>query len=466
MRREWRCVVTVTRSDPGPDEVGVMDVRALMYAVRRHKAIFGVLFLLGVAAGVMFTLIRPPLLASKVLVVIPGTRYVQTQAVIAGSDPVLINANKALVPPLSLVTLRRQVSVTNVTSTVLAITATGPTAAQAQDLANAVARSYVALVRSSKSPGGKTSAQMLETATPATGATVPARAAETGGLGALAGAVLGIIVVAAIGRTDRRLRERDEIAAATGASVLASVPVARPSDAAGWAKLLQRYEPSVVHAWSLRKALRQLGLIDARSVRGTDVSVTVLSLSSDRRALALGPQLAVFAASLGIPTTLVVGPQQQSRYASALSGGCTMTATALSGQPGSLRFAARDDDDAFDWDPVPTRGDYPPPPPALAALTVVIEVADSHDPRPKHAAGATATLLGVSAGGTTAEQVARLAVSVASDGRDIAGVLVADPFVSDRTTGSLPHVDRAHRRRAAMTPKHARLDGTRAEIRR
>ena len=39
-------------------------------------------------------------------------------------------------------------------------------------------------------------------------------------------------------------------------------------------------------------------------------SLAVLSLSSDPGPLALGPQLAVFAASLGIPTTLVIGPQQ------------------------------------------------------------------------------------------------------------------------------------------------------------
>ena len=40
------------------------------------------------------------------------------------------------------------------------------------------------------------------------------------------------------------------------------------------------------------------------------LSLAVLSLSSDPDALALGPQLAVFAAAQGIPTSLVIGPQQ------------------------------------------------------------------------------------------------------------------------------------------------------------
>jgi capsular polysaccharide biosynthesis protein len=429
-----------------------LDLRTLLYAVRRHKVIFGVLFLLGLAAGAAYTVVSPPLLASKVLVIVPGTRQIQTQAVIAASDPVLIRADHMLVPPVPLDTLRHQVTVSNVTSTVLEITATGKTAIGAQDVANAVARSYVAFVKSPRSPGGKTSAQVLENATPATGAALRGRAAETSGLGAVAGALLAIVIIAAIGRADRRLRERDEIAAAIGASVLASFPVARPSDAAGWARLLQGYEPAVVHAWSLRKALRQLGLTDVWSVTGSGVSVAVLSLSSDRRALALGPQLAVFAASLGIPTTLVVGPQQESRYASALSAGCTATATALTGQPGRLRFAASDSE-LFDQN-------------GTAALTVIVEVADSRDPRPKYPARATATVLGVSAGATTAEQLARLAVSVATDGADIAGVLVADPFTSDRTTGSLPQLGRTPGRRGATNPKPARIASTPAETQR
>jgi capsular polysaccharide biosynthesis protein len=417
-----------------------LDARTLLFAVRRHKAIFGVLFLLGLAIGTAFTLIKPPLLASKVLVVIPGTRYIQTQAVIAASDPVLLAAARNLHPIIPLETLRHRVKVATVTSTVLAITALGKTASQAQETVNAVADSYVDFVQSPKSPGGKTTAEVLENATPAIGPTLPVRTVETGGLGGLAGALIGIIVVAAIGRTDRRLRERDEIAVAIGAPVLASIPVAHPSDPAGWARLLENYEPTITHAWSLRKALRQLGLSEGRSPGQPRVSVAVVSLSSDRRALALGPQLAIFATALGIPTRLVVGQQQESGYTAALSAGCTMTATALSDQSNRLQFAT-EDSDAVDR--------YAP-----AALTVIVEVVDSREPRFSHSSRATATVLGVSAGATTAEQLARVAVGVAATGRDISGALVANPLPSDRTTGNLPQIGQPQRRRGPAHTRH------------
>lgn len=429
-----------------------MDARTVLYAIRRHKFVFCVLFLLGMAAGVAFTLIRPPMLASKVLVVVPSTRFIQTQVVIAGSDPVLLAAGQSLHPPINVEMLHHRVSVASVTTSVLEITGLGKTARQAQDIADAVAHSYVTFVRSPGNPGGKISAQVLESATPAIGPTLTARAAETGGLGALGGAVIGIIIVAAMGRTDRRLRERDEIAAAIGAPVLASVPVARPSDTSGWAKLLENYDPTLVHAWSLRQALRQLGVIDGRSGTGASVSVAVVSLSSDRRALALGPQLAIFASSLGIPTTLVVAAQRERDPTSALSAACTMTASATSGRPSRLRFAVGDSGQGDRF--------------ASAALTVIIDVVDSRDPKLTRSTSAMSRVLAVSAGAATAEQLARAGVSVTAEGAEIAGVLIANPLASDRTTGSLPHLSRLARRPALAGQRQARVNGTTTETQR
>ncbi len=224
-----------------------------------------------------------------------------------------------------------------------------------------------------------------------------AKAAETGGLGALAGILLGGIVVVSIGRTDRRLRERDEIAGAVGAPVLASVPVIHPSDTSGWVRLLEAYEPGVVHAWSLRKALRHVGVADGRSGGGAGVCLGVVSLSADRAALAVGPQLAVYAASLGVPTTLVIGPQQDPDATAALSAACTTVASG-SRQAGSLQFAV---------------GEYPEAGwLSDAGLTVVVAVADSRSPRLASAMSATTTVLAVSAGVVTAEQLARVAASV------------------------------------------------------
>ena len=72
--------------------------------------------------------------------------------------------------------------------------------------------------------------------------------------------LVGAVIALAVGRHDRRLRERDEIADSIGVSVLASFPVAHPSDAAGWIKLLEDYKPGALHAWQLRQALHYLGM--------------------------------------------------------------------------------------------------------------------------------------------------------------------------------------------------------------
>ena len=129
----------------------------------------------------------------------------------------------------------------------------------------------------------------------------------------------------AISHRDRRLFERDDIANSIGIPVLASISVRHPSDAAEWTKLVEAYKPGAVDAWQLRMAMQQLGMTghapaDRLHNSGSDLwneglgvgcfSLAVLCLSSDAGALALGPQLAVFASSLGIPTALVIGPQQ------------------------------------------------------------------------------------------------------------------------------------------------------------
>ena len=103
-------------------------------------------------------------------------------------------------------------------------------------------------------------------------------------------------------------------------------PVAHPSDAAGWTRLLQEYKPGRRARRAAAQALQQL---TGRRPRGNGPiavarSFTVLSLSSDPGALALGPQLAVFAASLGIPTALVIGPQQDVNAAATLRTACAV----------------------------------------------------------------------------------------------------------------------------------------------
>ncbi len=428
-----------------------LDLKRSAQIVRRHKIVVGIFAALGLLAGVGFTLHRPPMLSSEALVdvVLPPAEQgvaaqngsasinpvLATQTVIAGSDPVLARALRTADPSMSLQTLQSRVLVTNVASTdILSVRAEGKTAAEAERTANGVASSYVAIVTSRYSPGGQVQARVLEPANSATGPSLSSRLPITGGLGVLLGALVGAIAVLAFNRGDRRLRKRDEIADSIGVPVLASIRVAHPSGAAGWTKLMTDYEPGAVDAWRLRKALQHLGLADVNlngSQPGSGSSLEVLSFGFDSGALALGPQLAVFAASRGIPTALVVGPQQDVNATATLRAACAVP-PAPSRQSTQLQVIVRDHDS----------GTRPPD----AVLTVVVAVVDGQNPQVADTTRTTATVLGVSAGTATAEQVARVAASAAAAGRDITGILVADPDPEDHTTGRLPQLARPAQR--------------------
>jgi capsular polysaccharide biosynthesis protein len=412
-----------------------LDLRRSVQIVRRHKIAVSIATLLGLAGGVAFVIHSPPTLTSSAEVVLPTTaaRFVTTQVVIAGSDPVLTGAIPKLHEPASLQALQSRVQAKSLSPTIISISAQAKTAAQAEDTANAVANSYVDYLGSAKNPGLRLQARVFEPAVNATGTSLHQRMAVYGLLGALVGALIAVIAVLAIGRNPRHLRERDQIADAIGVPVLASVSALHPSGAAGWVKLFEEYHPGVVNAWHLRNALHHLGFGDV-SLTGVTAeagsSLAVLSLSSDRKALPLGPQLAVYAASLGIPTALVVGPQQDVNATAVLRAACD--APALSSRS-RLRVAVSDHDSI---DRLPG-----------IALTVVVAVVDGDAPHVDTTMRAATTVLGVSAGAVTAEQLARVAASAATDGRGIVGILVADPDPADHTTGRLPQLARpAHRK--------------------
>jgi hypothetical protein len=239
---------------------------------------------------------------------------------------------------------------------------------------------------------------------------------------------------------------RDDIANSIAVPVLVSIPVEHPSDSASWARLLEEYQPDAVHAYALTKLLRQFGVAEhdtgGKSVNAT--SLTVLSLASDPTALALGPQLAAFASAHGIPTALVVGPQQDVNVIASLYATCAAGAQMVSVRGRPLRLLVAEDD----------RVDQ-----VRAAFTVVVVVLDGRDPQIPAAARTTATVLGVSAGGATAEELARAATATAADGRDIDGILVANPDTGDQTTGRIPRLSPV--RRALPT----RSNGVSTEIR-
>lgn len=441
------------------------DLRKVVRIVRRNKLLVGAFAAMGLLGGAGFAVVSPPTFMSTAQVVLPGAvqsaaaalsgapgtgngtgtgDYMSTQVLVAGSDPVLSLALRDVTTATSIQALRRDIHISTPTIGIVSVTAKGRSAAQAENTANAVANSYVRYVGSAHSLVGRTSAHIINPATHASGTSPVRRAVFDALVSGICGALVGIIVALVVSRGSRRLRERDEIANSLGLPVVASLPVDHPADAAGWTRLLDEYQPAAIHAWQLRTALRELGMLRS-NVRsrgnGVDPSLTVLSLASDHGACALGPQLAVFAASLGIPTVLVVGARQDTAALATLRTACAAPRSASSARPHQLHVVESDGGD-----------DHGRPD---GALTVVVAVIDDDASKFPHLMRTAMTVLGVSAGVTTADQLARVAVTAAADGRDIAGIIVADPEPTDRTTGHAPQLIKVSKPQTARSPERA-----------
>lgn len=417
-----------------------LDLRRSMHLVWRHKVIFLLFVALGGLAGAGYTVRYPPMLSAEATVLLtPTLKAASSQVFIASSDRVLEGAIPHFRPTLSVTALRNRIHVQSTSPNVIAITAEARIPKQAEDIANAVAESYVDLLESGKLPGEIVPAQVLNPAIQTTAVTsVPIRMAETALLGAVLGAMIGAIITLGVSRSDRKLRERDEIAESVGVPVLASIATSRPTDSGGWKKLLEDYEPGPVDAWRMRKALQDLGL-DAGVADGVAAvsSIAVCSLSHDKKALALGPQLAVFAASLGIPTELIIGPQLETTATSVLRAACAAPPVPSRRQP-NLRVTVSD-----------RQGTRVP---HHAALTVVVAVVDGKSPHFTGMMRTAAMVLGVTSGVATAEQLAGLAASAAADSRQLVGIFVADPDPADHTTGRLAQLAQPTRRRIGRHP--------------
>ncbi|MGH7511887.1 MAG: hypothetical protein ACREOQ_03075 [Gemmatimonadales bacterium] len=409
--------------------------------VSHHKVLVGIVVLLGLLGGVGYTFLNPPLRSSTALIILPkSARSMATQVVIAQSDPVLRAALPKISTAETVPELRRQIHARSLTSYVLSVSAKGKTAAAAEATANAVANSYIAFVVPKHSPVGSVPARILDPATDSTGTGMIPALVIKALLGALIGFVLAMVIV--ISRNDRRLRQRDDIANSIGVPILAAVPVSHPADAAGWTRLLDSYKPGPVDAWQLRTALQQVGMADHTLYRGEGgFSIAVLSFASDAKALALGPQLAVFAASQGIATELVIGPQQDPNASAALRAACASPPSPSSKRPGLLQVTASSQGDIGDhYD---------------GALIISVVVVDVNEPKIPDTMRTTATVIAVSAAASTAEQMARIAVVAAADNREVSGILVADPEPTDRSNGRIPRPLQPLRHRPARARSFA-----------
>jgi capsular polysaccharide biosynthesis protein len=455
-----------------------LDLRRSIRIVRRHKLLMGVAVAVGCLAFGAYGVLKPSTVTSTALVLLSPTGqaaqsaiavagtggpdpYTQTQEVIAKSTPVLEGALPDVRPHMSIDELRDDVTTGSQTAFIISISVQARDAADAVANANAVARSYIAHIGSRATAGGAVQSQLIEPASRGSESGLIKRAITYtifALLGALFGAIVGIIIALAVDRSDRRLRSRDEIANSIGVSVLASFPVGHPSDPGGWTRLLEDYKPGAMHALQLRKTLQQLEMAAEVNFGRSNGrrSFAVLSLSTDPGALALGPQLATFAAAQGIHTTLIVA-QQDTAVTASLRTACASPPSSPK-WPGNLRVLVSDGDveRVVNADPegdVGVQWD--------ATLAVIVGVVDGRNPQIPDTMRTTTTLLGVSAGAATADQLARVAVSADSGGREITGILVADPDSADATTGLLPQLGR----RAGRRPP-TRMTGIATEIRR
>lgn len=258
---------------------------------------------------------------------------------------------------------------------------------------------------------------VVQPATVATGLSTFRRLLIWAPIAALAAVLLAMVIVLASARRDPRIRMRDDIADAVGSPVLAAIRSRPQRSVAGWSTLLEAYSATPVESWALRQVLRGLVRADRKGTRATGrvdhpQSITVVSLAGDNRGLAIGPQLAAFAASLGIVTRLV--PTVGHVRAPNLWAACAVDRDDPA-RPG-LFVGTMPSTDKVD-------------------LTVFLVVVERVHPYLGDTPATEATVLAVGAGTATDQDLARVAVAVDDAGRRVDGVVVADPDPSDRTSG-------------------------------
>jgi capsular polysaccharide biosynthesis protein len=401
-----------------------LDLKRSAQIVWRLKWLVATVVALGILAGAVYTVVVPASYQSRALVAITPSVDTTSQAAVVTSPQVLAPVLGGVDHGVPFDTLRSNVWVLPAAVGLMAIVARDTTPGQAIATANAVARSYVAYAAKDKSlNGGPVPVQIFLPAASASGTPLFWRLFYATGGGLLIGLILGLIAALAVGRGNRPLRERDEIADSIGVPVLTSVHVSRPAKPADWTKLLNSYQPVTADGWRLRRLMRELGHADLAA--GDSASVAILSLAHDAKALALAPQLAAFAAQQGIPATLVLDARLDAKVVTALRQACA--AGPGPAGPGRPDVAVID----------PDGGSLP-----ATGLVVVAAVLDGRAPRVRDTVRTTTTVLGVGSGAATAQQLVRLAASAIGDGRDITGILVAGPDPHDPTTGRLPQLAR------------------------
>lgn len=496
-----------------------LDLRRAWGAIRRRRALMTTLGLIGICGGVAYGVLKPVLPGAVSMVLLPppattgaGTplRDTGTQVAIATSEPVLDEAGQSVSPPIGARQLKPNVTVTALSQDVLSIRVKAADAGKAKRLANAIASDYIHYVTTTgtglsalsaqaaqltqqlsalqsqisaatarlssegaSSTSGQQSSALLEqlnrelTTTSQELSTVNSQIAQAGlsgqvdagairilqratvatsssnlrlplfgVIGLVAGLFLGAVIAISEGQRDRRLRRRDDLVAALGVPVLASVEAERCRTADDWLKLLERYRPSVVDVWALRRLLRQLPAEEGRP----HGSVRIMSFADDLAALAIGPQVATFAASVGIRTAVL--PDEDPVVVHLRAACRSAHPSHRPAQLLALDGEGSDPDENVD-------------------LAIYVTAVQRIQPQLDGPARQT-TLLAVSSGFATVDDLARLALAAVDSGHPIEGIVVANPDPDDSTTGGasdattlrrLPQAAASSRTRATLTAR-------------
>lgn len=238
------------------------------------------------------------------------------------------------------------------------------------------------------------------------------------GLGALAGLILGGVVVLGWRWKDPRLWDRDALAQALGAPVVLSldVPVRRSSKQ--WADLLRRYQPTASERWAVGRALRELSNGQPGGTR-----LVVLAFADDLAGVSEALHALVVAASSGLET--VVSVVARAPQVVSLSATCARIEAEGSVARPCLTVRAG----------AGAAGDASRPP----DLTAVVFIVERRQPKLAEVdRRAATTVLSVSAGSSSADDLAQLAIGAADSGEPIRALFVANPAPDDNSVGRLP----------------------------
>ena len=290
------------------DEATV-ELSDYLAVLRRRKLLILVATVLGLAAGLAYSLSRPSVYTStaKVLVASPTKQIASTTAIsmpteqeIVESDAVAQRAQARIDDAPEIDSLLDRVEVSSPTeSLVLYISYSAATAAEAQDGAQAFASSYISF----SAPKEDVDADVIAPADLPTSPASPNQPLEAG-IGAFLGLFIGVLLAFFRDRTDERIRRLSEVEAIFGVPVLAILREAPGAGRRGSSTPVAAASPDSREA----APFRTLAAAVARRVQQHGIrTLLITGVAEEKGAAVTAGNLAVVLAQSGRKVTLASG---------------------------------------------------------------------------------------------------------------------------------------------------------------